>query len=173
MTRTAAETRSEEHTSELQSPYELVCRLLLEKQNAGRASGQGARRAAQRDRPDRVGRSPAVDQYAPREVHAGGRLRDPARGPDAPRAVYDDDVGRERRLRCDHRSAQPNRQSEESPRMARKNDRRKPAAGARKGSGPGLAKGPAKPAGKAGKVLFKPTAAPPPPTLYPYTPLCL
>src|SRR5437867_7522162 len=26
-------TRSEEHTSELQSPYELVCRLLLEKKN--------------------------------------------------------------------------------------------------------------------------------------------
>src|SRR5437867_5280564 len=25
--------RSEEHTSELQSPYELVCRLLLEKKN--------------------------------------------------------------------------------------------------------------------------------------------
>src|SRR5207248_4660829 len=27
------ESRSEEHTSELQSPYELVCRLLLEKKN--------------------------------------------------------------------------------------------------------------------------------------------
>src|SRR6266516_6478686 len=27
----AAEIRSEEHTSELQSPYDLVCRLLLEK----------------------------------------------------------------------------------------------------------------------------------------------
>src|SRR5207248_11204212 len=27
----AADIRSEEHTSELQSPYELVCRLLLEK----------------------------------------------------------------------------------------------------------------------------------------------
>src|SRR5437867_10371495 len=27
----AIETRSEEHTSELQSPYDLVCRLLLEK----------------------------------------------------------------------------------------------------------------------------------------------
>src|SRR5437867_9746667 len=26
--------RSEEHTSELQSPYDLVCRLLLEKKNA-------------------------------------------------------------------------------------------------------------------------------------------
>src|SRR5207248_9764457 len=28
-----ASERSEEHTSELQSPYDLVCRLLLEKQN--------------------------------------------------------------------------------------------------------------------------------------------
>src|SRR5207248_9825866 len=28
---TASATRSEEHTSELQSPYDLVCRLLLEK----------------------------------------------------------------------------------------------------------------------------------------------
>src|SRR5437867_10550144 len=28
--------RSEEHTSELQSPYDLVCRLLLEKEKAGR-----------------------------------------------------------------------------------------------------------------------------------------
>src|SRR5207248_11085756 len=27
------DTRSEEHTSELQSPYDLVCRLLLEKKN--------------------------------------------------------------------------------------------------------------------------------------------
>src|SRR5438094_3941683 len=29
--------RSEEHTSELQSPYDLVCRLLLEKKNTYRA----------------------------------------------------------------------------------------------------------------------------------------
>src|SRR5437867_10325363 len=32
-TRIEAESRSEEHTSELQSPYDLVCRLLLEKKN--------------------------------------------------------------------------------------------------------------------------------------------
>src|SRR5207237_826961 len=38
-----------------------------------------------------------------------------------------------------------------------------PAAGARKGSGPGLAKGPAKPAGKAGKAAAKPSAAAAPP----------
>src|SRR5438094_7192074 len=30
--------RSEEHTSELQSPYDLVCRLLLEKKNSYRRS---------------------------------------------------------------------------------------------------------------------------------------
>src|SRR5438094_5415885 len=30
------EVRSEEHTSELQSPYELVCRLLLEKKKLNR-----------------------------------------------------------------------------------------------------------------------------------------
>src|SRR5690348_17786992 len=33
MTRFAAPPRSEEHTSELQSPVHLVCRLLLEKKN--------------------------------------------------------------------------------------------------------------------------------------------
>src|SRR5437867_9711430 len=34
----ATTSRSEEHTSELQSPYDLVCRLLLEKQNSSSAS---------------------------------------------------------------------------------------------------------------------------------------
>src|SRR5256885_2906348 len=41
--------RSEEYTSELQSPCNLVCRLLLEKKNSGRFGGRslfGARRAA-------------------------------------------------------------------------------------------------------------------------------
>src|SRR2546426_3297452 len=33
-----AEARSEEHTSELQSPCNLVCRLLLEKKNNGKAT---------------------------------------------------------------------------------------------------------------------------------------
>src|SRR5207248_7735404 len=32
-TRLGIRSRSEEHTSELQSPYDLVCRLLLEKKN--------------------------------------------------------------------------------------------------------------------------------------------
>src|SRR5205807_3631340 len=35
-------TRSEEHTSELQSPCKLVCRLLLEKKNAHRGGGRAA-----------------------------------------------------------------------------------------------------------------------------------
>src|SRR2546426_7611607 len=41
--------RSEEHTSELQSPCNLVCRLLLEKKERGRY--RGARRYARRSRP--------------------------------------------------------------------------------------------------------------------------
>src|SRR2546430_12184733 len=47
--------------------------------------------------------------------------------------------------------------------MARKNDRGKPAAGTRKGSRPGLAKAPAKAAGKAGKAPAKPSTAAAPP----------
>src|SRR5437867_5021220 len=35
--------RSEEHTSELQSPYDLVCRLLLEKKNEWRAGRKSVR----------------------------------------------------------------------------------------------------------------------------------
>src|SRR5438094_1533006 len=37
-------TRSEEHTSELQSPYDLVCRLLLEKKKKDRAASRRASR---------------------------------------------------------------------------------------------------------------------------------
>src|SRR5438094_6597484 len=36
--------RSEEHTSELQSPYDLVCRLLLEKKNQQRISPASTQR---------------------------------------------------------------------------------------------------------------------------------
>src|SRR5688500_19150937 len=36
--------RSEEHTSELQSPCNLVCRLLLEKKNRDRSAAQRLRR---------------------------------------------------------------------------------------------------------------------------------
>src|ERR1039457_120431 len=38
--------RSEEHTSELQSPCNLVCRLLLEKRNCNRLAGRGEERSA-------------------------------------------------------------------------------------------------------------------------------
>src|SRR5205814_9741627 len=85
-------------------------------------------------------------------------------GADAPLAVHDDDVGGQCRLRRDHRSAQPNGQREESPRMARKNDGRKTAASGRKGAGakpragPGVAKAAAKPAAKGAKG-GKPVAA--------------
>src|SRR5689334_24547690 len=41
------EARSEEHTSELQSQFHLVCRLLLEKKNGPRAREGGLRLAAQ------------------------------------------------------------------------------------------------------------------------------
>src|SRR5256885_3965005 len=39
----AEHVRSEEHTSELQSPCNLVCRLLLEKKNAARGVGTSPR----------------------------------------------------------------------------------------------------------------------------------
>src|SRR5205807_7370632 len=45
--------RSEEHTSELQSPCNLVCRLLLEKKNAYHRYLPSCPRAALRDRPGR------------------------------------------------------------------------------------------------------------------------
>src|SRR5207248_5971747 len=38
--------RSEEHTSELQSPYDLVCRLLLEKKNTSPTSSTCSRTRA-------------------------------------------------------------------------------------------------------------------------------
>src|SRR5438445_8555472 len=42
----AATSRSEEHTSELQSRQYLVCRLLLEKKKTGRSKGGGRRPAS-------------------------------------------------------------------------------------------------------------------------------
>src|SRR5215204_2177864 len=47
--RSSAASRSEEHTSELQSHSDLVCRLLLEKKKQDAAQGQGRRVLAQRD----------------------------------------------------------------------------------------------------------------------------
>src|SRR5438094_1853534 len=43
--------RSEEHTSELQSPYDLVCRLLLEKKNRPRTTSTAARTGSSPPRP--------------------------------------------------------------------------------------------------------------------------
>src|SRR5437879_6920888 len=45
-------TRSEEHTSELQSPMYLVCRLLLEKKNTSAASGHALPSTTLSDRHD-------------------------------------------------------------------------------------------------------------------------
>src|SRR2546430_3958208 len=61
MWRTAHQDRSEEHTSELQSQSNLVCRLLLEKKKQNRA-------------PDLVGKAPSNAERSPRIVHAR-RLR--------------------------------------------------------------------------------------------------
>src|SRR5438094_6596117 len=44
----SALTRSEEHTSELQSPYDLVCRLLLEKKKRKQEQSRERRRAGMR-----------------------------------------------------------------------------------------------------------------------------
>src|SRR5438094_1854349 len=49
----ALRVRSEEHTSELQSPYDLVCRLLLEKKKA-------------LEHPVRVGHNLSPDRAAPK-----------------------------------------------------------------------------------------------------------
>src|SRR5437867_8029447 len=46
----AIQARSEEHTSELQSPYDLVCRLLLEKKKIKQLSEGSQRRILSRSR---------------------------------------------------------------------------------------------------------------------------
>src|SRR2546426_4823487 len=57
-----AVTRSEEHTSELQSPCNLVCRLLLEKKNGAGSGGRRGGRAvlASRTPPASARIAPAV-----------------------------------------------------------------------------------------------------------------
>src|SRR6266516_610448 len=50
--------RSEEHTSELQSPYDLVCRLLLEKKKLGLTAKSCSLRAGRSHCPRRRNRSP-------------------------------------------------------------------------------------------------------------------
>src|SRR5256885_4525447 len=59
--------RSEEHTSELQSPCNLVCRLLLEKKKHVRT-----RRAAFYGQPDYVLRGPSVSTEETRWLSARG-----------------------------------------------------------------------------------------------------
>src|SRR4051794_41747065 len=49
------EERSEEHTSELQSPVHLVCRLLLEKKKTGKTGDRVGPRAEERGRGARDG----------------------------------------------------------------------------------------------------------------------
>src|SRR5205807_4075185 len=61
--------RSEEHTSELQSPCNLVCRLLLEKKNAPRSSDQRrrdeeTRRYRPQDPRGAPARRPAIQRVA-------------------------------------------------------------------------------------------------------------
>src|ERR1039458_8676369 len=74
----AADSRSEEHTSELQSLRHLVCRLLLEKKNPPprSAAGGGLRRrfvaAAVRSALDRVPPCPRCLRPASRLVQASG-----------------------------------------------------------------------------------------------------
>src|SRR5438094_6569341 len=46
--------RSEEHTSELQSPYDLVCRLLLEKKKKNQKKTEKSKTATERTRSENM-----------------------------------------------------------------------------------------------------------------------
>src|SRR6202521_1284632 len=80
--RSLSRTRSEEHTSELQSPQNLVCRLLLEKKNAA----NGARTEGARER----GAAHSAESGAParRSDPALTQTRGSATRPCAPPAVF-------------------------------------------------------------------------------------
>src|SRR5256885_8211448 len=54
--------RSEEHTSELQSPCNLVCRLLLEKKKHCRPQRPHAPHDLDLEREGRLGRTPRIDR---------------------------------------------------------------------------------------------------------------
>src|SRR5437867_9359679 len=71
--------RSEEHTSELQSPYDLVCRLLLEKKK------DTAIQALEQVLRARDSRPPSRARTQPRGGSAGRRCSTPARRP--PRSI--------------------------------------------------------------------------------------
>src|SRR6266487_326388 len=63
--------RSEEHTSELQSPVHLVCRLLLENKNQPLGRGQGRRDGGgERDQGDVAAAAP---MSSPRQTTVGSR----------------------------------------------------------------------------------------------------
>src|SRR6267378_403840 len=70
--RYSASTRSEEHTSELQSRRDLVCRLLLEKKN-NEHSGAGCREihTPVGDSPSQHGRRPALSSGGTAETRKG------------------------------------------------------------------------------------------------------
>src|SRR5256885_12129632 len=65
----SSKTRSEEHTSELQSPCNLVCRLLLEKKNAVDCTRVGQPDGLNRVGPEQPGRFGAESRRGP-----GGQL---------------------------------------------------------------------------------------------------
>src|SRR5256886_8915010 len=90
--------RSEEHTSELQSPSNLVCRLLLEKKKPG---GEGAARNAHAPAGNRraAGARRGFSR-APRGAERGGRAH-ARRGPPAHRAPAGGGAG------CQSRVAAP------------------------------------------------------------------
>src|SRR3989454_142702 len=67
-----APNRSEEHTSELQSPCNLVCRLLLEKKNAQYVEPRYARPGIQRDGLERPAASWGADKDVPEPTRRRG-----------------------------------------------------------------------------------------------------
>src|SRR5438094_1554223 len=74
------EPRSEEHTSELQSPYDLVCRLLLEKKkwtDARTSRTPAPARSPARSPPREASPSPARSRAGPREPVGGSRASAP------------------------------------------------------------------------------------------------
>src|SRR6202041_1165695 len=73
--RASIESRSEEHTSELQSPVHLVCRLLLEKKPSGARP-----RPPPPPRPDRTPDPPPLLRPSPRTRAAAGAARRSRRG---------------------------------------------------------------------------------------------